>query len=206
MYSQATIPVHALLEAARRADVVAAMDAFYHRADQLIAAQPATCWNHGLCCRFGAYGHRLYVTALEAAYYLAAHGPPPPAVEDACPHASGGRCHVREIRPLGCRIFFCDPAAAGWQGPLTERLLGELREMHDRLGVAYFYADWMIVLSAVAAANGAPLPHPAERAPAPAAHPAASTALGVAGSNLTGAHPPAPPGPKKISLFVRPNA
>lgn len=138
--------LRAVSNAAQREDVQRAMHAFYARADARIAAQPGTCWNKGACCRFGEFGHRLYVTALEVAYYLAMGDSKAPGVTDVCPHAFAGKCHVRERRPLGCRIFFCDPAAQEWQGPLTEELLGELRRMHDDLGVSYFYADWMTLL------------------------------------------------------------
>ncbi len=163
------IPVDAIRAAARRDDVLEAMSAFHRRADERIAALPGTCWNSGTCCKFGAYGHRLYVTTLEAAWYLAARdrlepheadgpGKPPtllpiiaprPIVEDACPHAHDGACQARAVRPLGCRIFFCDPAAADWQGPLTEELLAELRSLHQSLEVPYVYADWMDVLAAL---------------------------------------------------------
>jgi hypothetical protein len=165
------LPIPELLAAAERPEVLAAMDAFYAEADRRIAAQNPTCWNRGLCCRFGEYGHRLYVTALEVVYYLART--PGPATHglanhldlatlgdaDVCPHARGGICHARDRRPLGCRIFYCDPAAQDWQGPLTEELLAGLRDLHPRLGVPYFYADWMGVLRALAARE-APLRSP----------------------------------------------
>ncbi len=138
--------ISAVSSAAQREDVRLVMAAFYARADARIAAQPGTCWNKGACCRFGEFDHRLYVTALEVAYYLAMGEAKAPGVTDACPHAYEGKCHVRDRRPLGCRIFFCDPAAQDWQGPLTEELHAELRRMHDDLGVPYFYADWMTVL------------------------------------------------------------
>jgi hypothetical protein len=143
------IPVAELLTASRRPEVVAAMRDFYADVDREIAAQPATCWNRGDCCRFGTFGHRLYVTALEVCFYLAQGDPPPPVTDDVCPHAHDGRCHVRDRRPLGCRVFYCDPAARDWQGPLTEARLTRLRAMHDELGVPYFYADWLAVLRAL---------------------------------------------------------
>lgn len=179
------LPVDELLKASRRPEVVEAMRVFYAEAAHRIAAEGPTCWNRGACCRFGEYGHRLYVTALEVAYYLARSqdvaaggagrsetgalrnagddtfidaSPParwklavlvPEVVEDACPHAHGGQCHAREHRPLGCRIFYCDPAAQHWQGPLTEECLQELRVLHEELGVPYFYADWLAVLRAL---------------------------------------------------------
>jgi len=147
--NQPEITVDNLFEAARRPDVLAAMEEFFAETDRLIAQQPATCWNRGDCCRFATFGHRLYVTPLEVCYYLAKGGPPRRAAVDACPHAYAGMCHARNRRPLGCRVFYCDPAAQGWQGPLTEDRLGVLRSLHETLNVPYFYADWMTVLRAL---------------------------------------------------------
>ncbi len=143
------IAVGALLEAAGRPEVVAAMQAFYAQADRRIAVQSATCWNRGACCRFGGFDHRLYVTALEVCHYLATGDAPPRVTADACPHAHAGACHARRRRPLGCRIFYCDPNAHHWQGPISEELLARLRTLHTELGVRYFYADWLTVLRAL---------------------------------------------------------
>lgn len=153
------IPVNDLRVAARRDDVIAAMRAFYAAVDERLARLPGHCANRGECCRFGAYGHRLYVTFLETACFMAwrhgeqAAGPDPgpvgDAAEDVCPFARGGVCTARPARPLGCRIFLCDPAARHWQGPVTEELLGELRGLHRRLDVPWFCADWMAVLAAI---------------------------------------------------------
>jgi hypothetical protein len=192
------ITIDAIFAAAARPEVVEAMAALYAEADRRIAALPGTCWNKGECCRFGQYGHRLYVTSLEVAYYLAhlnpheaqasaphqsLHPAPwftpdreqsgkdasagagkiplsllPRVTEDACPHAFDGRCHVRDFRPLGCRIFYCDHAAQHWQGALTEELLGRLRSMHEQYDVPYLYADWMTFLGALQEAASHDLP------------------------------------------------
>jgi hypothetical protein len=173
MFSNNDIPVDALKEAALRPDILEAMQSFYVEVDRRIATHQPTCWNRGACCHFGEYGHRLYVTALEVIYYLSRSAPsramdiaeplaasieaPPasapsfpilasPITADACPHAHDGQCHVRGHRPLGCRIFFCDPNAQQWQGPFTEECLEELKHLHRELGVPYFYTDWMTVL------------------------------------------------------------
>ena len=143
------IPVDALRQAAERPKVVDAMKRFYAETDRLIAEHAPTCWNKGECCRFGEFGHRLYVTALEVCYYLAVGDLPESPTAETCPHAYEGRCHARDRRPLGCRVFFCDPAAQGWQGPLTEERLGRLRELHEQLAVPYFYVDWLTVLRAI---------------------------------------------------------
>ena len=142
-------PIEILFDAARRAEVVQAMREFYAEADRLIAEQTPTCWNKGECCRFGQCGHRLYVTALEVCYYLAEGETLLTVADDMCPHSHEGQCHARGRRPLGCRIFYCDPEAQAWQGSLTEDLLARLRALQDELNVPYFYVDWMLVLRAL---------------------------------------------------------
>lgn len=157
----------AIRRAARRSDVCGAMAELYRDLDREIAARTPRCRNRGLCCRFDEFGHELYVTTLEVAYLLALHGPeghepcptrvgagpPPPARASAgCPYQVNGLCTVRTGRPMGCRIFFCDPDAAAWQGPLTEAFLQRLRRLHDDLGVPYVYAEWRAVLAALARA------------------------------------------------------
>jgi hypothetical protein len=135
--------------ASRRADVVEAMRSFYAETDCLIAAHEPVCRNCGRCCRFGEFGPRLYVTALEVAYYLAGGPLGRSIADDACPHAYDGACHARDRRFLLCRVFFCDPASQVWQGPLIEQRLACLRRLHDELHVPYFYADWTRVLTAL---------------------------------------------------------
>ena len=147
------IPVAELMAAADRAEVVEAMRAFYTDIDRQVAERQPTCWNKGQCCQFGAFGHRLYVTALEAVCYLAGGSAIPPITDDVCPHAVGGVCQARDRRPMGCRIFYCDPSAGDWQGPMTETGLATLRTMHEPFDVPYFYADWMAVLHAISQAD-----------------------------------------------------
>ncbi|MFQ5591623.1 MAG: hypothetical protein ACE5HE_10705 [Phycisphaerae bacterium] len=137
-----------LLDARGSSVIVRAMRTFYEDVDRLVARESPTCRNRGVCCRFGRFGHRLYVTALEVIYYLSLGEVASPEEDDVCPHAKGGRCEVRDRRLLGCRVFYCDANTQGWQGPLMERLLTQLRALHAKLGVPYFYADWMLVLRA----------------------------------------------------------
>jgi len=147
--SSLPVPLSVLLEHARRSEVVRAMREFYVEADREIEEQDPSCQNKGECCRFGEFGHRLYVTSLEIVYYLATGNLPPPVTADACPHSIDGKCHARNRRPLGCRVFYCDPNAQHWQGPLSERRLARLRAMHEQLQVPYMYTDWMAVVKAM---------------------------------------------------------
>ncbi|MBU0718936.1 MAG: hypothetical protein KJ749_11860 [Planctomycetes bacterium] len=145
-----SIDVPSLRRAASRAEVISAVEAVYASVDRSIAQQSPVCERKGICCRFGTFGHRLYVTALEVCYYLANDEPPLQVVGDVCPHLVDGTCHARDRRPLGCRIYYCDLQAQHWQGPLTEDQLRRLRALHDELSVSYFYADWLAILRALA--------------------------------------------------------
>jgi len=95
----------------------------------------------------------LYVTTLELAAFVAgcrARGSPPVTPRaDGCPFQVGKMCGVHPIRPLGCRIFFCDATAADWQRDLYERLHASLKRLHEELDVPYAYVEWRSALQAV---------------------------------------------------------
>lgn len=129
-----------------------------------IAARGPACWASGRCCRFEQFGHRLYVTGLEAALtvvrlelggglaWAGANGPLDVAQVDAaataggCPFQSANLCGVHTIKPVACRVFFCDRTAQTWQSELLERAHGMIRELHDRHAIGYAYAEWRWLL------------------------------------------------------------
>jgi len=127
----------------------AAMVRFYAELDAEIAALAPVCWSRGLCCRFGAAGHNLFVTTLELLYFagrvLAAERrlASPETADSRCPHQIDGRCGVREFRPLGCRVYFCQASSAWWQPTMSERWLSRLRLMHEQFAVPYAYVEWL---------------------------------------------------------------
>ena len=134
-----------------RTDITERMRAFYGEVDAEIASYRPTCWNRGDCCKFDAYGHNLFVTALEMIYFAQGKRDDrrTPRGDGSCPYQVDGRCTAREHRPLGCRIFFCDPAAQGWQGPLYEAHQKRLKQLCEELGVDYRYVEWLSALAAV---------------------------------------------------------
>ena len=154
------------LEAIGRAEVRAALEAVYAQAAAEIAARGPACWASGRCCNFEKTGHRLYVTGLEAAYTIALlpeiagvrreNFPEsrlrPLLLEQAakrggCPFQMQNLCGVHAVKPLGCRLYFCDRSAQQWQQDLSERLLGEIRAVHDRFCVEYRYGEWREMLA-----------------------------------------------------------
>lgn len=153
-----------------------AVAAIFADIDQQIAARRPTCWLSGRCCHFEAFGHRLYVTGLEIAWLLAeladtANSPvaaagdshaPADTIATAssqspwqarlepkglCPFQVNKLCTVHAIRPLGCRIFFCQEGTDVWQHELYEEFLTRLRRLHDGYALPYRYMEWRMGLA-----------------------------------------------------------
>ena len=122
-----------------------------------VDARRPVCVMSGRCCRFEEYGHRLYVTTLELAAFvrgLRRHREDANEAVDAsrqagCPFQVSGLCSVHAIRPFGCRMFFCDATSTQWQNELYERFHAELKGLHERLAVPYFYVEWRQALGEV---------------------------------------------------------
>ena len=119
----------------------------YGRVDAAIAERGPTCWISGRCCNFRAYGHRLYVTGLEIAWFLqqveAPRHPDTAEATGACPYQRKGMCSTHTIRPLGCRIYFCQQGTEAWQQDLYEQFLTELRGLHEERDLPYRYMEWL---------------------------------------------------------------
>ena len=49
-------------------------------------------------------------------------------------------CTAREPRPLGCRVYFCDPAYQEDGQRISETYLRQLKDLADELGVGWRYA------------------------------------------------------------------
>ncbi|MBL8757853.1 MAG: YkgJ family cysteine cluster protein [Phycisphaerae bacterium] len=145
--------------------VAAALESIFADAARAITARGPACWASGRCCRFEQFGHRLYVTGLEAAYTLAradalASVAAPPSTlalrqfagpAPDCPFQSANLCTVHDSKPLACRVFFCDASAQTWQQDLLERLLRDLRALHDTHAIPYRYLEWRAALAMLGA-------------------------------------------------------
>jgi Fe-S-cluster containining protein len=132
----------AVTEASARADVRAAVQNIYLALQDAIDLRKPLCATSGRCCRFDEYGHRLFVTTMEMAAFIADLGTPPIDNPGGCPFQMNGLCGVRDIRPFGCRVFFCDQTSTGWQEEQFARFHAELKRLHNRFIVPYFYLEW----------------------------------------------------------------
>jgi hypothetical protein len=121
-----------------------ALAGLYARVDAEIAARNPRCELSGRCCDFPRSGQRLYASALESAFAVdTAGGAAPDAPSGLCPWHVEGRCTHRQGRPLGCRVYFCDPGFAAEMPDVYERYHAELRALHEEHGVPYTYAPFV---------------------------------------------------------------
>jgi hypothetical protein len=142
----------------------------YREVDAAVAAAGPVCEASGRCCRFKEYAHVLFLSSLEADVLLAAAPPyEKPVSPDFCPFQKDRLCTAREPRPLGCRIYHCDPAYQETGNQLTETFLKKLKRLADEHGLEWLYAPLHHFL------NNAP-----ERpAPPPEPPPAAADRVGA---------------------------
>ncbi|MFO0891742.1 MAG: hypothetical protein U0790_21700 [Isosphaeraceae bacterium] len=119
------------------------LGSLYRELDEAVARHQPTCELSGRCCRFKEYDHMLFLSEPEATL-LVADAPPPSRGLDAgatCPWQDHrGRCTAREARPLGCRVFFCDPDYAEAGPVIAERFIFKLKQLAESRGWAWNYA------------------------------------------------------------------
>jgi hypothetical protein len=115
----------------------------YVELDAEVARLAPVCQISGRCCRFREYGHTLFVSAPEVQYLLSeAPEPVRPLDEgETCPWQDDrGHCTARAARPLGCRVYFCDPAYQDAAPLLSERFIARLKRLAERHGLPWNYA------------------------------------------------------------------
>ncbi|GAC1473660.1 MAG: hypothetical protein NVSMB9_22690 [Isosphaeraceae bacterium] len=115
----------------------------YDELDESIARLGPVCQLSGRCCRFEEYGHTLFLSAPEAALLLD-EAPSALRVLDegaTCPWQDfAGRCTARDARPLGCRVYYCDPTHQDNARDLSETFVGRLKRLVESLGLPWRYA------------------------------------------------------------------
>ncbi len=113
----------------------------YKDVDRDVATAGPVCVSSGRCCRFKEYGHVLFISNLEADVLLSAAPPyETPVTADFCPFQKGNLCTAREPRPLGCRVYYCDPNYQETGNQITETYLRKLKELAEANDVPWRYA------------------------------------------------------------------
>ena len=124
----------------------------YADLDRELAALKPRCELSGRCCNFKESGLTLFATDLEIEW-LRRRTPPPSDVggaandPDLCPWWKGGLCHARDGRPLGCRVYFCDPTYQETGNRITEESVAVLKQLADAHETGWRYAPLHVFLN-----------------------------------------------------------
>src|SRR5215470_4828553 len=113
----------------------------YAAVDREVAAAGPVCVASGRCCRFAEWGHTLFLSNLEAEVLLAdAPAYEKPVSADFCPFQKDKLCTARGPRPLGCRVYYCDPNYQETGQQIMETYLHRLKELAQEHGTEWCYA------------------------------------------------------------------
>jgi Fe-S-cluster containining protein len=122
--------------------------AVYADVDRQVAAAGPRCDASGRCCRFDEYGHTLFLSQFEADILLAtAPHYDKPVSRATCPFQIDNLCTARDERPLGCRIYFCDPTYQTRQNEITETAIAALKTIADDTDAGWRYAPLHVFLN-----------------------------------------------------------
>jgi hypothetical protein len=121
----------------------AELRSLYEQLDAEVARLGPVCRLSGRCCRFKEHDHTLFVSTAEVQLLLG-NAPKPVRPLDSgetCPWQDDrGHCTARESRPLGCRVYYCDPAYEPSAHELSERSIARLKTLANDHGLSWNYA------------------------------------------------------------------
>ena len=101
----------------------------------------------GDCCDFEIFGHRLYVTSVELAYFAEKMKRDLRKMDtDVCPYKIDGKCTVYPHRFAGCRIFACG-RNEDIESNLSEKSLQKLKQIGEQHQIPYQYKDLKTALN-----------------------------------------------------------
>ena len=145
----------AWFDAAKQPGVADRLCSMLNEIDRAVSTSGFTCQQSGRCCKFDTFGHRLYMSGLEVAYFKSLAGEPsshdtslPIVGQDGCPYQADGLCSVHPHRPFACRVFFCQQGSDDWQSEQYEAFQAKIKSMHDELDLPYQYMEWRTGLTA----------------------------------------------------------
>jgi hypothetical protein len=140
----------------------------YAEVDAAVAEAGPKCDASGRCCRFKEWDHVLFLSQLEADLLLvAAPGYEKPVSPDFCPFQVEKLCTAREPRPLGCRIYFCDPNYQDTGQRIMEAALQKLKLLAEEAQCGWRYAPLHVFLNEAERPEAAANSTAAARVPLP---------------------------------------
>lgn len=119
-----------------------AIELVYTDLDRELAALGHSCRACGQCCDLVRNNYRLYLSTLELALIRQRLGVArlPPQRDGRCGFQLDAKCTIHQVRPLGCRTFFCQAKGMHLQ-ELYDKYLKRLKALADRYAVEWNYSQ-----------------------------------------------------------------
>lgn len=113
-----------------------------------IAATGVACQQSGNCCNFDEWEHVAFATTAELRLLMSVPMPGQrPASRKLCPYWVDRKCTAHGVRPLGCRVFFCDRAYGSDHAQrIYEKFHGRMQELCARHGEPYAYVPMVAAM------------------------------------------------------------
>lgn len=116
----------------------------YDEVDRKIAKGGYSCSNCKECCNFEISGLSLFVTNIEFEYFRMNTDKIRIPEGNICPYLDKeDGCSVRNIRPLGCRTFFCNPSDEIELSEIYEEALAKIKAFVEKNHLEYSYNLWL---------------------------------------------------------------
>ncbi|MFQ5957592.1 MAG: YkgJ family cysteine cluster protein [Candidatus Brocadiales bacterium] len=113
----------------------------YKDLEKELSATAPPCRACGECCHFDEYDHTLYVNDVEVSYILNNIGLPKTVVKKGvCPYLFNNKCTIREHRPLGCRIFYCQEDWKTKSSEIYEKYHRKIKDLCVANGTEWNYS------------------------------------------------------------------
>ena len=106
------------------------------------------CYDCGACCNFNYFDHTPFITELELQNIKAGLSAKPEMSkvlsiqkdENLCPFFIRQSCKAHELRPLSCRVYFCNISYEKHQaGVIYEKYHRKIKQLHEKYGTEYKY-------------------------------------------------------------------
>lgn len=120
----------------------------YRDVDREIEELGVTCWTRGLCCDFDTVDHVLFASGLEVAAVRERHPGPFAPGSALCPFWKDRLCTLRDLRPLGCRTYFCDERFRPGLEGIYEKHYARLKEIAVRHRLPWSYRPFVAAMRA----------------------------------------------------------
>ena len=120
----------------------------YQRLEKELTQLNPGCNTCGTCCNFSTFGHVLYTSSIEVDYITQYVEVPDFNISDnVCPFLKDNQCSIRDIRTLGCRIYYCNPHYKDTLYNLYEKYHHVIKELSKKYNGQWKYLPFLSQLA-----------------------------------------------------------